>query len=439
MIKKLKGEIHFFKQQALNIRTLLLTNMLYAMILPIIEIFVGAYIMRNTGSSTYVVIYQLCMYIGVVSTSVLNGLLLQRFKVGMLYGFGILLTAVSLMVMMFVQSLGILELGIAGFALGASTGFFWTNRYLLTLNSTTDENRNYFFGIESFFFSAWSILIPLAVGILLGSIDGKVIFGQTVDVNSGYQIITVIVFAIAVVACVVLSKGKFENPVQKEFIYLKFHSIWNKMLTLAGLKGMVQGFLVTAPAILVMKLVGNEGSLGLIQGIGGAATAILVYVLGRIAKPKHRMIIFGCGLVVFFLGTLINGLLFSAIGVIVFVLCKVFFQPIHDLAYYPTMMKAIDVVSKIEKRNEYAYILSHEIGMFLGRAFGMLMFIALAYFGSEIFALKYALIIAGGLQLLSLPLAQNIVLCSQGTNEENSEQEVPVLQEQIRVLDMEKA
>ena len=75
-------------------------------------------------------------------------------------------------------------------------------------------------------------------------------------------------------------------------------------------------------------------------------------------------------------------------------------------------MKAIDVVSKIEKRNEYAYILSHEIGMFIGRAFGMLMFIALAYFGSEIFALKYALIIVGGLQLLSLPLAKNIVKVS---------------------------
>lgn len=215
MFKKLIGEITFFKHQTLNIRTLLLTNMLYAIILPIIEIFVGANIMRNTGSSTYVVIYQLCMYIGVVTTSVLNGFLLQRFKVGMLYGFGIILTAISLMVMMFIQSLGIAELGIAGFALGASTGFFWTNRYLLTLNSTNDENRNYFFGLESFFFSTWSILIPLAVGALLGSINGKVLFGQAVDVNSGYQIITVIVFAIAIAACLVLSKGKFENPVQR--------------------------------------------------------------------------------------------------------------------------------------------------------------------------------------------------------------------------------
>ena len=73
------------------------------------------------------------------------------------------------------------------------------------------------------------------------------------------------------------------------------------------------------------------------------------------------------------------------------------------------MMKTIDAVSAIEKRNEYAYIMSHEIGLFFGRAFGMVLFIALAYGISEMFALKYALVIVGALQLLSLPLAQNII------------------------------
>mgnify|MGYP000892639819 CR=1 FL=1 len=409
MTKNLKGELTFFKSQPLNIRTLLVTNMLYALILPIIEIFVGAYIMRNTGSPSYVVIYQLCMYVGVVSTSVLNGALLKIFKVNLLYMFGIILSALSLMVMMFVQSIGIVELGIAGFILGASTGFFWTNRYLLTLNSTNDGNRNYFFGVESFFFSLWSIVVPLIVGAFLATIDGKVILGHILDVNAGYQFITVVVFVIAVLASVVLSRGKFTNPAQKKFIYFKFHSLWQKLLTLAGLKGMVQGFLVTAPAILVMKLVGNEGSLGLIQGIGGGLTAILVYVLGRISKPQHRMYIFGFGLFVFFIGTVVNGLMFSAFGVIVFVLCKVLFQPLHDLAYFPTMMKTIDAVSAIEKRNEYAYIMSHEVGLFVGRAFGMLLFILLAYLISEEFALKYALVIVGALQLISLPLAQHII------------------------------
>jgi YQGE family putative transporter len=73
------------------------------------------------------------------------------------------------------------------------------------------------------------------------------------------------------------------------------------------------------------------------------------------------------------------------------------------------MMKTIDAVSSIEKRNEYAYIMSHEAGLFVGRAFGMLLFITLAYSVSEEFALKYALMIVGALQLISLPLAQHII------------------------------
>ena len=193
-------------------------------------------------------------------------------------------------------------------------------------------------------------------------------------------------------------------------IYGIDHAMYGEILTFEnGLKGMVQGFLVTAPAILVMKLIGEEGTLGLIQSVSGGLTAILVYVLGRVTKPKHRIIVFSIGISIFFFGTLVNCFWFSAMGAIVFILCKVMFQPLHDLAYFPIMMRTIDVVSKAEGRNEYTYILSHEIGLFIGRAFGLLLFLALAFGISEVFALKFALPIVGGLQMLSIPLAKNII------------------------------
>ena len=42
-MNKLKKEYLFFKQQEPNMRTLLVTNMLYALVLPIVEIFVGVF------------------------------------------------------------------------------------------------------------------------------------------------------------------------------------------------------------------------------------------------------------------------------------------------------------------------------------------------------------------------------------------------------------
>lgn len=417
-MNKLKKEYLFFKEQDLNMRTLLKTNMIYALVLPVVEIFVGAYIMRNTSDPVSVALYQLFMYIGIVATSLINGYLLRAINVKYLYAGGILVSGLSMFAMMSLKSLGFVELGVAGFVMGAAAGFFWTNRYLLTLNNTTDDNRNYFFGLESFFFSIASITIPLIIGAFISQIDGKEILGHSININLAYQLVTVGVVILTVVACIILWKGKFTNPVEKDFLYFRFCLLWRKMLLLASLKGMVQGFLVTAPAILVLKLVGDEGALGLIQGISGALTAILVYVLGRVAKPKDRTKIFVAGLLVFFIGTLFNGILFSATGVIVFVLCKVIFQPLFDLAYFPIMMQAIDTVSKIEKRNEYAYILSHEFGLFLGRAFGLILFILLAYLVSEDFALKYALIMVGALQLIAYPLAKNIINQS-NSNKEN--------------------
>ncbi len=87
--------------------------------------------MRNTGSPAYVAIYQLCMYCGgVLATSVLNGLMLKRFKASSLYTFGILLSAAALMAMMFVNSIGIVELGLSGFVLGGLLQVFFLDQPL---------------------------------------------------------------------------------------------------------------------------------------------------------------------------------------------------------------------------------------------------------------------------------------------------------------------
>jgi len=412
MIAKLTAEFRFFLTKPHNMRVLLITNMLYALVLPVVEIFMAAYIMRYFADTSYVAIFQVAMYTGIIITSLTNGFLLKSFKVAHLYSFGILLSGLSMVGMMFVKDIALPGLLISGTLIGASSGFFWTNRYLMALNTTTDENRNYFFGLESFFFTISNIVVPLAIGSLLASIDGAHLFGISFSIYTGYRVVTLIVFAITVLACISLARGKFENPVQKDFLFFRFDKLWNKQILLAALKGLIQGFLVTAPAMLIMKYVGKEGSLGLIQGISGGLTAILIYLLGRFAQPGHRISIFSLGILLFLIGAIYNGIELSITGVMVFVLCKVFFQPLHDLAYYPIMMQVIDVVSVREGRNKYAYILNHEFGLYAGRVLGLGLFIFLALDVSESFALRYALIIVALVQLLAIPLAKNITKLS---------------------------
>jgi MFS transporter, YQGE family, putative transporter len=407
MLQKLTKEIQFFQSHPLGMRTLLLTNLIYALVMPIVELFVGAYIMRNSSDISLVVIFQLAVYTGIPLTFMINGFLLQRFPIARMYSLGMLLSGVSMFAMMSLDKLDTMGVFLAGLIMGLSYGFFWANRDFLALNTTKDDNRNYYYGIETFFYTMTGIVVPLAAGAFIAASESKGWFGG--NVNVAYHGLTIFVLALSVFASVLVHGGEFQNPKKAPFLFLKFDQLWNKMLALASLKGVAQGYIVTAPTMLIMSLVGKEGSLGLIQGIAALASAILLYVLGRITTPKHRLLIYGIGCTLFVIGALFNAVLYSAIGVILFMLCLLFARPLLDIAYFPIQLKVIDVVANKEKRNEFAYIFNHELGLYLGRLLGCGLFIVLARYVSEYAALRYALLVIAVVHFGGYFMMQNVV------------------------------
>jgi hypothetical protein len=80
-----------------------------------------------------------------------NGWLLQLVSVKRLYSVGMLLSGVSMVVMMSLNELSLVGLGVAGLLMGMSFGLYWSNRDYLALSSTSDDNRNYYYGLETFF------------------------------------------------------------------------------------------------------------------------------------------------------------------------------------------------------------------------------------------------------------------------------------------------
>ncbi|RZK67755.1 MAG: MFS transporter, partial [Pedobacter sp.] len=136
MLTKLKSEIAHFKNQSYNFRVLTLTNLIYSIVLPVIDIFVAAYVMRSSNDPVKVVIYQLTIYTGIPITFFLNGYLLSKFSIKTLYSLGMMLSGVSMMVMMSLTTLDNTGIGIAGLIMGMSFGFYWANRDFLALAIT---------------------------------------------------------------------------------------------------------------------------------------------------------------------------------------------------------------------------------------------------------------------------------------------------------------
>lgn len=407
MLSKIVKEFDFFSSHSKGMRVLLLTNLIYGLVGPIIELFIGAYIMRNSSDISLVVIFQLAVYTGIPLTFMINGFLLNRIKIAWLYSFGMSLSGISMFAMMLLQQLDTMGVFLAGLIMGLSYGFFWANRDFLALNTTNDGTRNYYYGIETFFYTITGILVPLAAGAFIGATDKNGWFGG--HVNTAYYILTAVVFVMSMFASVLVHHGEFVNPKRAPFLFIKFDRIWNKMLGLASLKGLAQGYIVTAPTMLILSLVGKEGSLGLIQGIAAAVSAILLYVLGRVMGPNHRLLIYGVGCLLFMVGALLNAALYSALGVILFMMCLLFARPLLDIAYFPIQLKVIDYLAEKEKRNEFSYIFNHELGLYLGRLFGCGLFIVLARYVSEYAALRYALLVIAVLHALGWFMAKSIL------------------------------
>jgi MFS transporter, YQGE family, putative transporter len=410
-MNRLRQEYAHFLTYPHNMRVLLLTNLIYAFVLPVIDVFVGAYVMRNTQDVKMVVIYQIAVYTGIPLTFLINGFLLRYIKIKRLYSAGMLLSGISMAVMMSLGKLEITGVGVAGFMMGMSFGLFWANRDFLALSTTNDSNRNYYYGLETFFYTNTYVVVPLLIGLFIEGTAQRGWFGsdRIIAYQIAYLIVTAVVLVLTILSSILVHRGTFENPAEPSFIYFRYHWLWNRMQVLAILKGLAQGYIVTAPAMLVMRLVGQEGALGTLQAIGGIFSAFLLYALGRTTSPQHRIAIFAVGLALFALGGLANAALFNATGVLLFMMCLLLSRPLHDIAYFPIQMQVIDIVSAIEHRNKFAYIFNQEFGFFVGRLAGCILFIVLATYMSDTFALRYALLIIGVVQLLAIRIASQIL------------------------------
>lgn len=402
MLRKLSTELAVFRGQSHNFRTLIVTNAIYALVGPVIDIFVSAYIMRSSNDPAKVVIYQLTIYTGIPLTFLLNGFLLRHFNIRKLFSAGMLLSGVSMLAMMSLKELSNAGIGAAGLIMGMSFGFYWANRDTLVLGVTEDNNRNYYYGLETFLYTIIAVVMPFAIGWFIHT-------RSEARVHGAYLIIVGISFCITMLASAICFRGEFRNPPASRFVYFRFHPLWRKLLFLALLKGLGQGFLVTAPSMLIMTLLGDEGSLGIAQTLGALAAALVMYILGRVTTPADRIKIFAAGLILFLAAALSNAILYSAAGVVLFMLFLLAAKPLLDLAYYPIQFRVIDVVKKIEGRSEFSYILNHEAGLYVGRFGGASVFLLLAGYVSSAFALRYAVLVIASVQLLSVWVARDII------------------------------
>src|ERR1035438_5841152 len=238
-MSRLRKEFDVFFRCSHSMQVLMVSNMIYALVLPVIEVFVAAYVMRNSHAVAKVVTYQLSIYAATPLAFYINGKLLNRIGAKHLYAAGMLLSGVAMMLMMQLSILTPIGVATSGFTMGLATGLFWANRGFLALTAMNDGNRNYYYGVENFVATLAAVVVPASIGWF---ISGTTLYGWLGGIpNREYHIIAMVVFGLTVLAAGILERGTFRNPKHTNFVYFRFHRLWWRMLELALLKGLAQG------------------------------------------------------------------------------------------------------------------------------------------------------------------------------------------------------
>jgi YQGE family putative transporter len=392
----LLNEIKVFLSHPRNMRVLLLANFIFALVSPIVDLFVVAYVMRTSQDMRLVMSYSVALFTGMPFTFLLNGLLLRLFGIKHLFCFGIILSPVAMATIMALPKLEIGGLILTGLMMGVSFGIYWANRDILTLACTDDQNRNYYYSMGTVFATLCGLVVPISAGWFISCSSMYGWFGG--GTGNAYHILNAIALLLSCLSARVICRGTFRNPEPTRFIYFRYHPMWYRVLWMSALRGLSQGFTTATPAMLVMMLMGGkEGVLGTLQTGGTAVTVIGMYLIGRMARTEHRLGLMLAGLGLYLLATISNALLFNVAGVIAYMFLQMLGGPLIENTVLQVQMRAINFLEKKENRNFLAYLFSCEFGLWAGRLSGGLLFIAVAAF-SEVAALRYVLVAIALLQ-----------------------------------------
>jgi len=322
-----------------------------------------------------------------------------------LYSLGLLLSGVSMIFMMSLKDLNIYGVVIAGLIMGASYGFYWSNRDFISLEVTNDQNRNYYFSIDTIFYTLSWIIVPVFVGFIISNGPSTNLYST----KSAYVGVTIAVFIITILASININRENYKNPEHSQLIFFKYNKLWKKMILFSITKGIMQGAIMIFPILLILSIIGGVNMLGIIVSGGQILSAIVLYLIGRLAKPKHRLIIYIISITFFVTAILIHATFYSVIGVIFYNILQYMAKPLHDVSYFPTEFRVIDIVSKQENRSEYSYIINHEFTLFIGRISSILIVLFGAYEVSADFALRYGLCFIAIVMILSVFLGKSII------------------------------
>ncbi|NBC81800.1 MAG: hypothetical protein GVY19_00310 [Bacteroidetes bacterium] len=415
-IKKQKDAFARFSPDA---QRLLSLNLIYHLVLPIILIFVQAFLWGQTRDIKINLIYTLGSFGGNYVGYLMNGFLLRKYSIKVLFYIGMILSVLPMAVLVYTIDIQYSNIVWYGIVFGIGTGMYYSCRNFLSYLATDNENRTFFAGMEQFIIISGNFITPLIFGPIIIGLGEK--YGWY-DKQFIYQVGLAISLTVMFLTWILIRKSNFRSPELKKFFYLRFDKLWNYQRFLSLFIGLVETGFYMLMALLILNVVGEESALGLIESISTILSVFVVYVVSKKAKPEQRANILLAGAVSLTIGGLILGFEYSVIGVLGLKFFQIIADPLLHSSYRATWWSVIETVSKKEEKHGYAYMLDTEFFINVGRSLGgviLLLLITLGLTPDE--SLQYIFLILALMQFISFALLRylNIKTLEPAENQTN--------------------
>ena len=359
--------------------------------------FLSIFLWRASHDLTPIAVYSGLSALMIPTMFVANGLVLRRMGAGASIRFGLFGNGLSYLLILLLGNGAPHWVALLGLFRGVSEGFYWSGFHLVTYDTTSDRNRDRYFGAQA----TTSFLLTATLPPMAGAI---IVMGTHAGgTDLGYQLVFAL-SAVVLMAAMVLA-GQLPSSARQRLALRRVATLarrnpdwrWVTWARLAdGFTGSLMGLVLTILMFLVLK---NEQQVGNFNGLMGLLGVVISLALAAFMKPQRRIVCALVGGSLLVLSTFLLPLYLSAWAIVGFGLLRAVGGPLHGNALAPVALQVIDR-DPTPQAMRYDYIVHQELCLGIGRVLSIGCFLLLAAPMNQMLLARIVVVVAGAAPIL---------------------------------------
>ncbi|MDE2025422.1 MAG: hypothetical protein KGJ07_02935 [Patescibacteria group bacterium] len=401
----LQKEYGYFQNLGTNVQKFFLSCMLSGFADPVLYAFLTAFLYRTSHNFIAIAIYYSGFYIGLPIAFFLNGHCMRYFSSQLLYWAGTIIEGLIIICIIWGNAHGTTALFIWGVLFGIGAGFYWANRNFLTLRVIHAEKRMYYGSLESGIGTFITILAPFLSGSAIVLFIRLLPNGLVLS----YRLLSLMAFVILFFTGLLIQTMEPVSQTMTSVMVRKRSKRWTLLRLFIINSGILSGILIFFPTLMIFTFLGKEGTLGYVQSLFAAVSALVVLFFASRISNRHALFFLAVSIFSLTFGSILFGIFFSALGVIAYLLFDAVGVPFSWAPYNTISFNTIDAEQSLFDYHHFAYIFDQELFLNIGRLVGMGIFLFCVFVFGSSFALRFSPFILSVLQMGQLFFVNKLI------------------------------